>query len=185
MTVARSPAPASARATRARQPTIAAPAADGGRKLLPYRQSLAGTLLSAREAVMAPIRPVLRDAGITEQQWRVLRVLADEGATEPSRLAESALLLGPSVSRIMRELLERGLIRRDVDPSDGRRSIVMISVRGRGLVRKAARHTLNLLDQYGDRFGVERLQNLVVEMQALTRAIRDLQSPTSREGAEE
>ena len=32
-----------------------------------YSESLAGTLLAAREAVMAPIRPILRDANVTEQ----------------------------------------------------------------------------------------------------------------------
>ena len=32
-------------------------------------------LMRAREQVMAPIRNMLADSGITEQQWRVLRVL--------------------------------------------------------------------------------------------------------------
>jgi homoprotocatechuate degradation regulator HpaR len=150
------------------------------RKLLPYRRSLAGTLLTAREAVMAPIRPVLRQAGVTEQQWRVLRVLADEGPTEPSRLSGAALLMAPSVSRILRELEERGLVRRDADPGDGRRSIVMISPAGRALVRRTARHTLDVLESYAARFGATRLQTLMAELQTFISAIQSADPSLAR-----
>ena len=96
--------------------------------LVEYSQSLAGTLLAAREAVMAPIRPLLRAVNITEQQWRVLRVLADVNALDASAIAEQALLYAPTVSRILRELVDRGLIMRAIDPNDGRRSIISITV---------------------------------------------------------
>ena len=99
--------------------------------LPPYRQSIAGLLLAAREATMAPIRPKLRAADVTEQQWRVLRVLSDEGRLDIAALAASAMLHGPSVTRILKELGERGLIARDVDPQDKRRSIIAISEAGR------------------------------------------------------
>ena len=38
--------------------------------------SLPLQLLKAREAAMARFRPMLRSHGLTEQQWRVIRVLA-------------------------------------------------------------------------------------------------------------
>lgn len=141
------------------------------RKLLPYSQSLAGTLLAARETVMAPIRPALRDADVTEQQWRVLRVLVDEGPIDLSRLAESALLLAPSVTRILRELVDRDLIVRENDPSDGRRSIVAISKTGKALVDQTAKYTLTVLQEYEERFGSERLQDLIGELRAFIAAI--------------
>jgi len=144
------------------------------RKLPPYRRSVAGSLLAAREAVMTPIRPILRAAGITEQQWRVLRVLIDEGAIDPSQLAASAILLPPSVTRILRELLERGLIERIVDPSDGRRSIVSISAAGRKLFEDSAEQTLKLLEIYENSFGAERLHHLVAELDALATIIQSL-----------
>ena len=144
------------------------------RKLPPYRRSVAGSLLTAREAVMTPIRPILREAGVTEQQWRVLRVLIDEGAIDPSQLAASAVLLPPSVTRILRELLERGLIERIVDPSDGRRSIVSVSAAGRKLFEHTAEQTLRLLEVYEAAFGAERLHQLVAELAALTAVIQSL-----------
>jgi homoprotocatechuate degradation regulator HpaR len=144
------------------------------RRLAPYRQSLAGVLLAAREAVMAPIRPMLRDAGVTEQQWRVLRALLDEGPIDPSRLAQSALLFPASITRILRELAERGLIQREADPKDGRRSIVAISPSGEALVQQTAGHTLQMLDIYAARFGPDRLQALMSELRDLTASIAPL-----------
>ncbi len=143
------------------------------RKLKPYRLSLAGTILQARESVMAPIRPILRASRLTEQQWRVLRVLMDEGPVDPSRLAHSAVLHAPSVTRILRQLVGRRLVARSADHGDARRSIIAISARGESLVMATAAHTLSVLDQYVASFGSERLEHLIRELQALSAAINE------------
>lgn len=141
--------------------------------LLPYTHSLAGTLLAAREAVMAPIRPMLRTANISDQQWRILRVLSDEGALDLKRLAQLALLHPPSVTRILRELIDRGLITRETDAADGRRSLATITKQGKDLVRSTAGHTARILSEYEARFGEQRLAALLEELAALTAAIAD------------
>ena len=97
---------------------------------LPYRASLAGDLLGAREAFMGPIRPILGDASVTEQQWRVLRVLAFERPTEPSVRAEAALLHAPSLPRILKDLVDRRLIMREADTQDRRRANLTHSDQG-------------------------------------------------------
>lgn len=144
--------------------------------LAPYPQSLAGILLAAREAVMAPIRPELRSANVTEQQWRVLRVLADCKSIDARGIATAALLYPPSVTRILKELAERGLIQRQTDAGDGRRSIIAITAEGRALVNATAAHTLKLLDQYADAFGQARLDALKSEIAAFTAAISPFSS---------
>jgi homoprotocatechuate degradation regulator HpaR len=141
------------------------------RKLLPYRQSLAGTLLAAREAVMAPLRPMLREAGVTEQQWRVLRVINDSEPVDATALADAALLFGPSVTRILKELADRGLITRDTDARDRRRSIVTLTAEGRRLIEHTASRTVRELDRYAERFGPKRLEALKAELRALIAAI--------------
>lgn len=141
--------------------------------LPPYPKSLAGTLLAAREAVMAPIRPVLHDAGVTEQQWRVLRILVDAGPLDLTGMARMALLHPPSVTRIVRELLQRQLIDRTIDDADGRRSVVSITEEGRELVIRTAAHTKLMLDEYAARFGAKRLTALRSELAALTLAIEN------------
>jgi homoprotocatechuate degradation regulator HpaR len=113
---------------------------------------------------MAPVRPILRSARITEQQWRVLRVLIDEGATDVSTLSVNSLLRPPSVTRILRELTRRGLIQRIIDPFDARRSIVSVTPLGRQLVDSTTGAMLNMLDRYAAAFGADRLFSLRSEL---------------------
>lgn len=120
---------------------------------------------------MVPIRPMLAGAGVTEQQWRVLRVLDDAGPVDLKTLAESALLFGPSVTRILKDLVERGLVVRQPNPNDGRGAIVSLSARGRALIEETAAHTLLQLSIYAKKFGDKRLKNLISELQALITAI--------------
>ena len=74
------------------------------RKLPRFEQTISAVLIGAKEAVLAPMRPKLREYNITEPQWRVLRVINDRGATDASGLAEVGLLHAPSVTRILRNL---------------------------------------------------------------------------------
>jgi len=139
--------------------------------LPPYPGSLAGSLLAAREAVMVPIRPVLRAAGFTDQQWRVLRVLADSGPLDASSIAELALLYPPSVTRILRELEEREFIDRKSDPADRRRSVIDVTPAGKAIVRETAKRTTEVLARYDAAFGEERLARLISEAAELSRAL--------------
>ncbi|MBL9068501.1 MAG: MarR family transcriptional regulator [Sphingopyxis sp.] len=141
------------------------------RKLSPYRDSIAGSLLAAREATMAPIRPLLRAANFTEQQWRVLRVLSDEGPLDIATLATRAMLHGPSLTRILKELGDRGLTHRQLDAKDRRRSIIEITATGRAAIDETAAHTLVLINHYAQAFGRERLTNLLSELVAFREAL--------------
>ncbi len=85
---------------------------------------------------MAPIRPMLNEAGVTEQQWRVLRVLDGAGPMDLKTLADSALLFGPSLSRIIKDLADRGLVLRKNNPkvaSKGKLKDILTSAVG-GLI---------------------------------------------------
>lgn len=120
---------------------------------------------------MAPIRPLLREAGFTDQQWRVLRVLADGGPLDAGGIAQSALLYAPSVTRIVRELVDRGLLSRATSDHDRRRSVIEITPAGRDLVRQTAERTARMLVAYGETFGLDRLDRLVAEAAALAEAL--------------
>lgn len=137
----------------------------------PYRETLGGKLLAAREAVMAPVRNILREFGVTEQQWRVLRALADRGALDPSSVAAFAILRAPSLTRILRELEDRELIVRAPDPTDGRRAIVNISPRGSEIVYLTLTQTRLWADRYAQAFGAERFQAFSDELSLLTQTI--------------
>ena len=102
----------------------------GGVPMRDFSRSLPMSLLRAREAVMRQFRPSLRHHGLTEQQWRILRALAAVETIEVTELARMAFLLGPSLSRILRDLEARQLIERRVAKADLRRAVVSISAKG-------------------------------------------------------
>ena len=98
-----------------------------------FDRSLPMALLRAREAVMRKFTPALREHGLSAQQWRVIRVLVEEDALDASELAERCALLLPSLSRILQNLHRRGLIDRQVDADDQRRTLISITPAGREL----------------------------------------------------
>ncbi len=124
-------------------------------------RSLPIALLRARERVMGPVRKMLSDAGVTEQQWRVLRVLKEEGLQEPTHIAERACLLLPSLTRILQKLETKGLIRRHTHPGDKRRQIVEITDRGATIIEDNIDVTLQLAEEIKAQLGPERHEALL------------------------
>lgn len=124
-------------------------------------RSLPIALLRARERVMGPIRGMLADAGITEQQWRVLRVLEESGPLEPTRIADLACLLLPSLTRILQKLDEKGMISRRPDPKDGRKQIIQITAKGRKLIEANLPASISLMEQVRDSMGADRFEALL------------------------
>lgn len=118
-------------------------------------------LLRAREIIMQPIRPKLKNIGLTEQKWRVLRALEEAGEVEQTTLAQNAALLLPSLTRILQTLEDDGLINRKQDPGDKRRSLVSIAGEGRKLVRENLNMADELFETLEARFGQERLELLL------------------------
>src|SRR5258707_12488907 len=111
---------------RKSQGVHAKPAGKAGVRHGPMREfsrSLPMSLLRAREAVMRHFRASLRQHGLTEQQWRILRALASVDTIEVTELARMAFLLAPSLSRILRGLEARHLIERRVAKADLRRGL--------------------------------------------------------------
>ncbi|MCP3442690.1 homoprotocatechuate degradation operon regulator HpaR [Bradyrhizobium sp. CCGUVB14] len=125
-----------------------------------FSRSLPMSLLRAREAVMRQFRPSLREHGLTEQQWRILRALASIEAAEVTELARTAFLLGPSLSRILRDLEARHLIERKTAKADQRRSMVSISKEGVKLMASVAPSSEAIYAEITQRFGARKLAEL-------------------------
>jgi homoprotocatechuate degradation regulator HpaR len=139
-----------------------------------FSRSLPMSLLRAREAVMRQFRPSLRDHGLTEQQWRILRALASVDTIEVTELANVAFLLGPSLSRILRDLETRELIERRVVKADQRRSLVSISVKGLKLMETVAPSSEAIYAAINRRYGARKLAELQQMLQALETSLSDL-----------
>ncbi|WP_048438041.1 homoprotocatechuate degradation operon regulator HpaR [Caenimonas sp. SL110] len=102
-------------------------------------RNLPRLLLQARESVMAHTRPSLREHGLSDQQWRVLRVLGEHGTVETGRVAREAFILGPSLTGVLARMERDGLVQRERDPADQRRTVVEATPRGLKLVEKLSR----------------------------------------------
>jgi len=127
----------------------------------PTSRSLPIVLLRAREQVMVPIRTMLSDVGITEQQWRVLRVLDEFGPSDPTRIADASSLLLPSLTRILQKLDSKCLIDRSTDPIDRRRQVVRITPKGERLIAENRETSVQLTRIVEDRLGQDKYNQLL------------------------
>ncbi len=117
-------------------------------------------LLHAREATLKPFRHELDQIGLTVQQWRVIRVLAEGKPCCATELAERCVLMPPSLSRILKNLTERGLIER-VKDADGRRRRVKISPAGERKYQEMSVKSAKIYESLEGRFGEEKMETLL------------------------
>ena len=130
-------------------------------------RNLPRLLLQAREAVMAHTRPSLREHALSDQQWRVLRVLGELGTVETGRVAREAFILGPSLTGVLSRMERDGLISRERDPADQRRTVVKATGNGRLLVRKLSVTIEAHYQQMETVLGKQKLAQLYTLLDAL------------------
>jgi len=140
-----------------------------------FSRSLPMSLLRAREAVMRQFRPSLRNHGLTEQQWRILRALTAVDAIEVTELARVAFLLGPSLSRILRDLEARHLIERRAAKADLRRGMVSISAKGLKLIEAVAPTSESIYAAITKLYGARKLAELQDMLSALEDSLSGLE----------
>jgi homoprotocatechuate degradation regulator HpaR len=132
-------------------------------------KSLPLALLRTREAVMASFRPHLAELGLTEQQWRVLRVLGETSDITAGDLADRACILPASLSRILKTLSEERLIVLKPHAEDARRMLVSLSPKGEKRLSTALPATAAIYRQLEKRIGageLMQLQRLLEHVQA-------------------
>lgn len=100
----------------------------------PFESSLPMMLYRTLDAVMPPFRAIFARFDLTEQQWRVLRVLWERDATPLLALAEMTLIRAPSLVGVVDRLQRDGLVRRRRSRQD--RRVVRICLTGRGKALK-------------------------------------------------
>ena len=135
--------------------------------LPPTRRSLPIALIRSREKVMGPIRDMLKTSGITEQQWRVLRVLSETGPQDLTQISDKASLLLPSLSRIIRKLLDGGLVVSSINSRDRRRQTVVITPEGQKIIDDNLPQATKIAEELQHRLGTERYEQLLDLLAAL------------------
>ena len=133
-------------------------------------KSLNIVLIQAREALMSHFRPMLNEIGITDQQWRIIRLLAENGTLDFQDLANQACILRPSLTGILTRLEKVGYVVRLKPSNDQRRVYLKLTGEGEKLHRTTC-------DQVDERYDViesvlskdklKQLQSLLGELSAI------------------
>lgn len=105
---------------------------------------------------------------VPPHQFSVLVRLADVPRT-PGELAEAERVSAPSMTRTVAALVERGLVARTADPSDGRQVILSLTTEGRRLLREIRRRRDQWMTVRVQRLSPEEQDVLLRAAQILTR----------------
>ncbi|PMV20014.1 MULTISPECIES: homoprotocatechuate degradation operon regulator HpaR [unclassified Pseudomonas] len=125
------------------------------------RQSLTLALLQAREAAMSFFRPSLNEHGLTEQQWRIIRILEQYGELEIYQLAELACILKPSMTGVLVRMETAGMVHRRKAEQDQRRVLVTLADKGKASFESMSQCMEANYQRLQDQFGEEKLQTLL------------------------
>src|SRR5690625_7896902 len=85
---------------------------------------------AARESLMKHFRPLIRAFDLTDQQWRVLRIVYEEQAIEPRILCEQCQIVSASMAGVLTRMEESDLIRSASYHGYNHRSLLTITHKG-------------------------------------------------------
>jgi len=94
--------------------------------------------LKARDCLMSHFRPILQHFGVTEQQWRVLRILDEREQLEPREIGDLCQILSPSMAGVLARMEQMELILRSRIVEDQRRVLVRLAPKGEQLINVMA-----------------------------------------------
>lgn len=142
----------------------------------PVPPNLPLEMLQLREEFIGRFRPILNHFGVTEQQWRILRVLRFREAMEPKEICETCLFLSPSLAGILARMETEGLIRKERMSNDMRRVKVTMTEQGKALVDAALPLIAQQYQLLEDFVGKETLDALFTVIERLS-VLRDGEVP--------
>jgi len=116
-------------------------------KTIDFTLSLTMLLNRSLDAIMPPYRDLFQEFGVTEQQWRVLRVLWEQKHLTSAQISNLTLLPSPSLVGILDRLERKGLVKRLRSTSDRREINITITNLGRELQSKVMPKVKLIQDQ--------------------------------------
>jgi homoprotocatechuate degradation regulator HpaR len=124
-------------------------------------------LLQAREALLQQFRPIFHRFGLTEQQWRILRLLSDHGKLDQHEISVGCQILGPSLTNILSRLEEYDYVARQRNKDDQRRVFVALTAGGRRLIAEVAPFVDERYRELENIVGGELMSALIVVLDRL------------------
>jgi homoprotocatechuate degradation regulator HpaR len=144
---------------------------DAPRTMRPFEQSLPMALLRAREAVMRGFRRLLREHGLNEQEWRIMRALMEADRIEIGELAERVFILKPSATRTVKNLQARNIVSRSRSSADQRRAFIALTAKGRQLFEDIAPDNEQEYARLTEVIGADDMEELYDLLRRVTNAL--------------
>jgi DNA-binding MarR family transcriptional regulator len=101
-------------------------------------------------------RQLAREANLTETQWRVLEEAEGEDFM-PSMFARRRACTPAAVSRTLRQLLDRELLRVSIGASDGRQRVYRLTANGRRTLARLRESRARAIETVWEGFSPEQL----------------------------
>lgn len=132
-------------------------------------ESLTIALLQARETAMKFFRPILKDHNLTEQQWRIIRVLVNYRSIEFHELAVKTCILRPSLTGILSRMERDQLIVRLKPVSDQRKLYLSLTQQGQELYELARHQVEQGYSEIEAAFSKQKMEQLMLLLDELSR----------------
>ncbi|HUZ19411.1 MAG TPA: homoprotocatechuate degradation operon regulator HpaR [Acidimicrobiales bacterium] len=111
---------------------------DGKQRVPLDHPDLPRLVREALESLLSLFRPIINHFGLTEQQWRILRVLGGLSGAEQHELARACQIVPPSLTGVLSRMERDGLVERSRVASDQRRVLVTLAPKGRATIASLA-----------------------------------------------
>lgn len=145
-------------------------------------RNLPQLFLRARGSLMSHFRPILSHFGLTDQQWRILRLLDEHEQLEPRELCEMCQILSPSMAGVLTRMEEIDLISRSPMEGDQRRVLVSLSGHGMQLMSEIA-PLIDMQYQHIEKsFGKQAVNDLIRKLEEFIQAGEDSVQHVKLEG---
>ena len=139
----------------------------GLKELRSIDYSLPMQLLRATKSATSLFRVMLHSHQLTDQQWRIIRVLAGKKNIETFELARQSMVPPPSPTRILKNFEKTGLITRKSDNRDLRKTLINLTPAGWEIFDQVSPEAERIYFAIEEKVGKQELNQLLKSLQKL------------------
>lgn len=136
-----------------------------------FRNSFPMMLYYALDATLPQYRALFQRFDVTEQQWRILRVLWNNEKITSADLSRTTLLPPPSLVGILDRLEKKGLVQRDRSSADRREVHISVTETGRTLQEEVLPLVERIQIEHRDQLSEEEWSSLEYLLQKYTQKL--------------
>ena len=129
--------------------------------------SLPMQLLQATKSATSLFRTMLHSHQLTDQQWRIIRVLAGKKNIETFELARQSMVPPPSLTRILKNFEKTELITRKSDNRDLRKTLINLTPAGWKKFDQVSPEAERIYFAIEEKVGKQELNQLLKSLQKL------------------